>query len=104
VDEVPTNKEVMVKLRFKKKKNSSDQLPSQNSTVGGTVDSNSRGLMLPGVNAQDVAWCNAQVRRQLVCSFLFLFYFTFKLKTFRWQREAQYSKVAEFWVCSWADG
>ena len=53
VNEAPTHKEVLAKLRFNKHKNSGDQLPWQNScTVGGTVDPNSRGLMLVGVNAQ----------------------------------------------------
>jgi hypothetical protein len=44
-------KEVLAKLRFNKHKNSGDQLPSQNScAVGGTVDSNSRGLMWTGMS------------------------------------------------------
>ncbi|EDR07542.1 uncharacterized protein LACBIDRAFT_298543 [Laccaria bicolor S238N-H82] len=53
MNEVPTHKEVLAKLRFNKHKNSGDQPPSQNSrAVGGTVDSNSRGSMLGCVNAQ----------------------------------------------------
>lgn len=53
MNEFLTIKKVPAKLRFTKYKNSDDQLPSQNScTVGVTVDSNSRGLMSAGVNAQ----------------------------------------------------
>jgi hypothetical protein len=49
VDEVSTSKEVATVQR---QQNCGDQLPLQNSAVGGTVDSNSRGLMSAGVNAQ----------------------------------------------------
>jgi hypothetical protein len=53
VDEVPKSEEVLAKLRFTKYKNFGNQLPSQNSfPIGGTVDSNSRGLMSAGMNAQ----------------------------------------------------
>ena len=50
VNEVPTYKETLAKLRFNKYKNTGDQ--QYPCTVDGTVDSDSRGLIPVGVNVQ----------------------------------------------------
>ena len=99
MNEFPAQTEVLAKLRFNKHNHSGDQPSLQNfRAVGGTVDSNSRGFMSHGVNAQrDLSYSSNGM------SPLVLGLFAFKLKTFRWQHEAQFSKVAEFCVRSWAD-
>ena len=52
--------EVLAKLRFNKHKNFGNQPPSQNfRPVGGTVDSNSWGLMSAGVNARGDPWMSS---------------------------------------------
>lgn len=66
VNEVPTHKEVLAKLRFNKHKNFGDQLPSQTSRcVGGTVDSNSQGLISAAVNAQGMPSTGGDVKPNL---------------------------------------
>ena len=96
MNEVPPQTEVLAKLRFNKRKHSGDQPSLQNfRAVGGAVDSNSRGFMSHGVNAQrDFSMSSKGM------SLLVLGLFTFKLNTFRWQREAESSKLAESWVRS----
>ena len=99
MNEVPPQTEVLAKLRFNKHNHSGDQPSLQNfRSVGETVNSNSRGFMSAGVNAQRGPRTASTGMFVLVLGL-----FAFKLKTFRWQREAQSSKVAEFCVCSWAD-
>ena len=79
VNEFPAQTEVLAKLRFNKHKHSGDQPPLQNfRPVGGTVDSNLRGFMSHGVNAQrDLSNSSTGM------SLLVLGLFAFKLKTFR---------------------
>ena len=99
MNEVPPQTEVLAKLRFNKHKDFGDQPSSQNfRAVGGTVNSNSWRFMSHGVNTQRDFSISSKGMPLLVFGL-----FAFKLNTFRRQREAQSSKVAEFCVRSWAD-
>ena len=97
VNEVPPQTEVLAKLRFNKHKDFGDQPSSQNFRAA--VNSNSWRFMSHGVNTRRDFSISSKGMSLLVFGL-----FAFKLNTFRRQREAESSKLAESWVRCKAHG